>query len=74
MCGLWIGWLFVQWALDWLVICTVSSGLAGYLYSGLMGKLFTLSWNWLALEVAGSSPSARLQMLKHQNEENRRHG
>jgi hypothetical protein len=46
------------WALDWLVICTVGSGLAGYLYSELwIGWLF-VQWAhgqvvYSLLELAG---------------------
>lgn len=51
------------------------SGLAGlYLKSALVGKLSTVSRNWLSLGRAEPPGSARPKMAKHQSTENKRQG
>lgn len=53
----------------------MSSGLIGLHLKGiLMDELFTMSWNWLALKGMVPPGSARPQMSKYQNTENKTHG
>lgn len=57
------------------VIGDVSSGWVGLHLKGILkGELFTMSRNWLALEGSVPPGSARPQMSKYQNMENKRHG
>lgn len=64
-------------ALVWIgsMVGDVDSVLFGlHLKSTHVGKLFTISRNWLALGEAVLPESAKSQMSEHQSGENKRHG